>query len=161
MTDNADEILDEIIQEYRRGIGFSERTFSDLEAKAKYWLTIVIPAYVALIAYAVKELPSAPQFPIMFSVLGIFLGLFSVVIYNFASSLKSKPMSDGGIQPTETKLEAFYGLSNVDLKRQQADILIEQLGVNHTSIHEKSEACLLYTSPSPRDQRGSRMPSSA
>ena len=25
----------------------------------------------------------------------------------------------------------------------------------------KPEACLLYTSPSPRDQRGSRMPSSA
>ena len=25
----------------------------------------------------------------------------------------------------------------------------------------KSEGCLLYTSPSPRDQRGSRMPSSA
>ena len=27
--------------------------------------------------------------------------------------------------------------------------------------HMGSEACLLYTSPSPRDQRGSRMPSSA
>ena len=27
--------------------------------------------------------------------------------------------------------------------------------------HEQSEDCLLYTSPSPRDQRGSRMPSSA
>ena len=26
---------------------------------------------------------------------------------------------------------------------------------------ELSQACLLYTSPSPRDQRGSRMPSSA
>ena len=26
---------------------------------------------------------------------------------------------------------------------------------------KKCEACLLYTSPSPRDQRGSRMPSSA
>ena len=26
---------------------------------------------------------------------------------------------------------------------------------------ERSETCLLYTSPSPRDQRGSRMPSSA
>ena len=25
----------------------------------------------------------------------------------------------------------------------------------------QSQACLLYTSPSPRDQRGSRMPSSA
>ena len=27
--------------------------------------------------------------------------------------------------------------------------------------HEYSTICLLYTSPSPRDQRGSRMPSSA
>ena len=27
--------------------------------------------------------------------------------------------------------------------------------------HSKAKSCLLYTSPSPRDQRGSRMPSSA
>ena len=29
------------------------------------------------------------------------------------------------------------------------------------SFEEKNMSCLLYTSPSPRDQRGSRMPSSA
>ena len=29
------------------------------------------------------------------------------------------------------------------------------------SIHKYLHICLLYTSPSPRDQRGSRMPSSA
>ena len=28
-------------------------------------------------------------------------------------------------------------------------------------VMDKSYGCLLYTSPSPRDQRGSRMPSSA
>ena len=28
-------------------------------------------------------------------------------------------------------------------------------------VHQQTTACLLYTSPSPRDQRGSRMPSSA
>ena len=28
-------------------------------------------------------------------------------------------------------------------------------------VLEKKDTCLLYTSPSPRDQRGSRMPSSA
>ena len=33
------------------------------------------------------------------------------------------------------------------------------LTMNYTPSAE--EACLLYTSPSPRDQRGSRMPSSA
>ena len=30
-----------------------------------------------------------------------------------------------------------------------------------TELNEDSKYCLLYTSPSPRDQRGSRMPSSA
>ena len=34
---------------------------------------------------------------------------------------------------------------------------IAMLAESHISIH----TCLLYTSPSPRDQRGSRMPSSA
>ena len=33
--------------------------------------------------------------------------------------------------------------------------------VRSGSASAKEEACLLYTSPSPRDQRGSRMPSSA
>ena len=33
--------------------------------------------------------------------------------------------------------------------------------VQTAEAHQDSVACLLYTSPSPRDQRGSRMPSSA
>ena len=33
--------------------------------------------------------------------------------------------------------------------------------VNGSSPINQTKACLLYTSPSPRDQRGSRMPSSA
>ena len=31
----------------------------------------------------------------------------------------------------------------------------------HEEVAELIKGCLLYTSPSPRDQRGSRMPSSA
>ena len=34
-------------------------------------------------------------------------------------------------------------------------------GVGPKLVQQLSLACLLYTSPSPRDQRGSRMPSSA
>ena len=42
----------------------------------------------------------------------------------------------------------------------------DDIGINHArdvAVPEKAqlEICLLYTSPSPRDQRGSRMPSSA
>ena len=42
-------------------------------------------------------------------------------------------------------------------------LLIEDVpGVGKTTLaHALSHTCLLYTSPSPRDQRGSRMPSSA
>ena len=66
--------------------------------------------------------------------------------------------------------EAWSGIT-VQLKRR-ADLipnLIET--VKGYASHEKAvfenvtraraETCLLYTSPSPRDQRGSRMPSSA
>ena len=40
---------------------------------------------------------------------------------------------------------------------------LERQGLNHKNEGEKLQeySCLLYTSPSPRDQRGSRMPSSA
>ena len=35
------------------------------------------------------------------------------------------------------------------------------LGDHHSNGLDDNYVCLLYTSPSPRDQRGSRMPSSA
>ena len=35
------------------------------------------------------------------------------------------------------------------------------MGVINSILYQNDSACLLYTSPSPRDQRGSRMPSSA
>ena len=42
---------------------------------------------------------------------------------------------------------------------QNAINCLRALGVNTDNV--KRQGCLLYTSPSPRDQRGSRMPSSA
>ena len=50
---------------------------------------------------------------------------------------------------------------------EQADILYQfeqgnhYIGDWHTHPEDRPKPCLLYTSPSPRDQRGSRMPSSA
>ena len=38
---------------------------------------------------------------------------------------------------------------------------LKNLTNNYEQIEFNIEGCLLYTSPSPRDQRGSRMPSSA
>ena len=42
-----------------------------------------------------------------------------------------------------------------------ASEISQNSGVPYSKIYEILGTCLLYTSPSPRDQRGSRMPSSA
>ena len=50
------------------------------------------------------------------------------------------------------------------LKQHKGVITLPHLGASTTEAEENCAimvACLLYTSPSPRDQRGSRMPSSA
>ena len=50
---------------------------------------------------------------------------------------------------------------SVDDAQNHATGLVRVLNDNHEAKGEWNPNCLLYTSPSPRDQRGSRMPSSA
>ena len=47
------------------------------------------------------------------------------------------------------------------INRSVIEILKAHRFARHRQADESGLACLLYTSPSPRDQRGSRMPSSA
>ena len=65
--------------------------------------------------------------------------------------------------------EFHYFLRNRGLLKMMAVLLPERFGVEFIELFEgrhvysqiQEDFCLLYTSPSPRDQRGSRMPSSA
>ena len=45
--------------------------------------------------------------------------------------------------------------------RSDTDKAVAKLNLAGLAISRRRKSCLLYTSPSPRDQRGSRMPSSA
>ena len=60
----------------------------------------------------------------------------------------------------DIKSQVAPGLPESDLPvvRSQVDACLESRG---GEVSARARACLLYTSPSPRDQRGSRMPSSA
>ena len=44
---------------------------------------------------------------------------------------------------------------------ENRELLLEKIKDDLVILDELTKDCLLYTSPSPRDQRGSRMPSSA
>ena len=60
---------------------------------------------------------------------------------------------------------ALAAEQSVAVSEVDADWFAQKLpGLQHQKIaadYRQSKPCLLYTSPSPRDQRGSRMPSSA
>ena len=56
---------------------------------------------------------------------------------------------------------ANAGVLATVVSNEQAIIANTDLDVSLTVFADGSYSCLLYTSPSPRDQRGSRMPSSA
>ena len=60
-------------------------------------------------------------------------------------------------------LEALYYISQiVAVAAVLASLIFVGIQIRqNTEQAKRNEDCLLYTSPSPRDQRGSRMPSSA
>ena len=74
-----------------------------------------------------------------------------------------------GVRPMETLLMGVAGCSSIDVVMilQKMKQPLEDIKVKVSATREKNgdatefSTCLLYTSPSPRDQRGSRMPSSA
>ena len=57
--------------------------------------------------------------------------------------------------------EAGSGATNLTIKGEAIDNAPTFTGSNFNISSRNTTTCLLYTSPSPRDQRGSRMPSSA
>ena len=80
-------------------------------------------------------------------------GLFSDV---------SLSMQAGGVLLIEIKENPIVNQVVLDgNKRVKEDKITEEVQLAPRSIFTRSKVCLLYTSPSPRDQRGSRMPSSA
>ena len=85
-----------------------------------------------------------------------------------AKALKGRPdaliATKIGITIDETTKQLTFGATTADTVIPEIDACLERLDRDHIDLmllHINTAPCLLYTSPSPRDQRGSRMPSSA
>ena len=74
-----------------------------------------------------------------------------LIIANFAEDLV--------VSPTTVNLIVTGPRMNRVVSETRGDDVSTLLSVN--SVITEATICLLYTSPSPRDQRGTRMPSSA
>ena len=75
----------------------------------------------------------------------------------------SQAVPAGFPSPADDFLEFDLSLDKKLIKHPSATFFVRASGTSmiNAKIFDGSILCLLYTSPSPRDQRGSRMPSSA
>ena len=91
-------------------------------------------------------------------------GLSSLVrLGKFGTYLESKQLGENGKPITATLPQE---ITPADLDEDIAEMILKQKAEGPESLGVDPDSgqnlyCLLYTSPSPRDQRGSRMPSSA
>ena len=71
--------------------------------------------------------------------------------------------ADGFPQAIERNREFLKTAADLEIlgTRSEEDAFVVTLQITNNTGHKLPSGCLLYTSPSPRDQRGSRMPSSA
>ena len=87
-------------------------------------------------------------------------------VYIFDTTMRDGEQSPGASMSLEEKIQISRVFDELGVDIIEAGFPIASPGdfeavTEVSKILKKSIPCLLYTSPSPRDQRGSRMPSSA
>ena len=78
------------------------------------------------------------------------------IVFSCAGSVLADVQSGADV----TMVSVFVSGEQADLRRAEDERAARALGCKYLSL-DLFEACLLYTSPSPRDRTRSRMPSSA
>ena len=117
------------------------------------WLALLM--FVTIIAVLMAGFPVAftlAGVALLFAGVGTLFGVFDPI-------LAALPSRIFGIMNNQTLLAVpLFVFMGAMLERAKiAEDLLETM----SGLFGKRPGCLLYTSPSPRDQRGSRMPSSA
>ena len=87
---------------------------------------------------------------------------FSPLSANAAKKQKKAKKAQTELWPDGTKMDAWFSnVQKVNVDTLGKKYVLTDYGVKTDSTLIQTKACLLYTSPSPRDLSTSRMPSSA
>lgn len=135
---------------------FHERSFREIDAKAKYWLTVALPTFVALAGILYKQ-GAAFGLPLMVSGYALGVTLFvSVILLSWA--LGSRSVECGILRPAKAEFSSIqYYLEGderwLELQRANFEHLLTAISNNECQNSQKSkwlslgEASLLRGSP--------------
>ena len=80
---------------------------------------------------------------------------------NFLNMMFATPAEDYYLDPDIVEALDLLLILHADHEQNCSASTVRLVGSSLANLYACVSSCLLYTSPSPRDQRGSRMPSSA
>lgn len=140
-TQQRIERIDSLKNEFRTLIEFHESSFREIDAKAKYWLTLTLPSFVALLGYLTKQWASLP---LTLLAGGSALAVCLVAsIYLFSSVLLSRRVESGILVPSSRLFQdAVYFLETDEnwreLREDQAQEMLHAITNNEAQNAHKA-----------------------
>ena len=109
--------------EFQILLEFHAKSFVEIDGKAKYWLTLTLPSFIALMGYLLKEGKTLPlELLIPACTLATCL-FFSTIFYSRA--LMSRPVESGMLSPKSREISGiFWYLKNDE---QWTELLPDQI----------------------------------
>lgn len=135
------ERLTHVKAEFQRLLEFHAQSFVEIDGKAKYWLTLTLPAFVALMGYLIKAGDDTPiEFLVPSSAL---LGCLFISTFFFSSVLASRRVESGILVPASRKIDDVnWYLENEEqweeLSTDQAAEMLRSIANNEAQNSHKS-----------------------
>jgi hypothetical protein len=136
-----DERLKTLISELNSGIEFHNTSFKEIDAKAKYWLTVCLPGLLGIIGYSLqKETFDSPYMAVFLPAVGSCLFL---VVFAFASTIIAETVRGGMVIPEDGRIESFIHFTQTkklwqELRKLQASERLDALIKNESTNDKKS-----------------------
>lgn len=133
--------LNALRSEFRDLIEFHEKSFKDIDDKGRYWLTITLPAFLALFGYLINE-PDSVSAPLLSAGCALATCL-AITTFFFSSVLISERVESGILAPMNKDIDGLSGVVDDDkqwndLPQHQAKELLRAIKVNEAANSRKS-----------------------
>lgn len=101
--DTKNNAIQSIKSDIDRGLGFHERSFEELEKKAKYWLTFCLPSIGLITSYLFANYPTLS--PSVLASLSAVVACLLFAVFRMANSIRLQTVSSGSVMPESEEFD--------------------------------------------------------